>query len=189
MGGELDLILDRRNNGVYSTNGVLVRVVGSYNEALEDNDESYSQFSAEFQGFVNLYRHTRSLFFRAYVADIDTDDIARVPYTEWERFGGKTGGRGYQRYRFADESQLLLTAAYRYRVTEHVQGVLFSDWGTVARSVEKLRLSDIDPSVGIALVAGRDQARLRMHAAYSPEGWEFFIGNETLLIFKSRRLR
>ena len=189
VGGELDLVIDKRNNGIYSTSGAFLRLLGGYNEALEDTDESYSHFAAEFQGFVNLYRHTRSLFFRAFVAGIDADNLARVPYTEWERVGGKTGGRGYARYRFADRSQLLLTGAYRYRVTGVVQGVLFSDWGVVARDVEDLRLADLDPSVGIAIAAGVTQTRFRAHAAYSEEGWEFFVGNEVLLVFKSRRLR
>jgi len=188
-GVEASVALDTRNEGFYSTSGSLVRFTGGYNESWENGDEDYYHYSIDIGTFINLYRETRALGLFVFADGVEADDISSVPYTEFERLGGRTGGRGYARYRFVDQTQLLLIASYRYRATNFVMARMFVDWGTVAPDWDSIDLSDIDPSVGFGLSLGRDDRRVDFHVGHSREGFEFFIGNQTFSDLKSRRLR
>ena len=164
-GGELAFVVDNRNAGFYSTSGGMIRLTGGYNHAFEGDDQNYTVYSIGMQKYINLYRQTRAIGLFAFATSVETDDPIRVPYSEYERLGGKTGGRGYTRYRFVDKKYLLLAASYRWRVTQTVLGRLFVDWGTVASEWDKIRLADISPSVGVGLSAGRSNQRFDFHIA------------------------
>ncbi len=188
-GAEMAFVLDNRNAGFYSTSGGMVRLTGGYNHAFEGDDLNYTFYDIDVQKYINLYRQTRAIGLFAFATSVEADDPIRVPYTEYERLGGKTGARGYTRYRFVDKKYLLLAASYRWRVTEMVLGRLFIDWGTVASEWDKIRLADISPSVGFGMSAGRTNQRFDFHIAWSEEGYEFYIGTTRFSDYKSRRLR
>jgi len=187
-GVEGTLVLDTRDNEAFSTRGAYVRVYGGADASVHGNDADYRHYGGEVQTFVNLYRHTRVLALRAYADGVDRVGSGEIPFEELPRLGGKVGQRGYARYRFVDDKALLLTAEYRYRVTQHVTGQLFTDFGTVAREWEFLRLADVDPSYGIGLAFGMHGHRLSAHIAHSTEGTELFVGTERVFESKSRRL-
>jgi hypothetical protein len=188
-GAELAFVLDNRNAGFYSTSGGVIRLTGGYNHAFEGDDLNYTFYDIDVQKYINLYRQTRAIGLFAFATSVESDDPIRVPYTEYERLGGKTGARGYTRYRFVDKKYLLLAASYRWRVTEMVLGRLFVDWGTVASEWDKIRLADISPSVGFGMSAGRSNQRFDFHVAWSEEGYEFYVGTTRFSDYKSRRLR
>jgi hypothetical protein len=186
-GVEASVAFDGRDRDLLATSGAMLRVLGGYNFS-QIEDEDYAHYAVSFETYVNLYRHTRVLVLRAYGAGIDTKDPSSLPYTELERPGGETGMRGYSRYRFADRTQLVLNGSYRFRVTNNVMSALFVDWGSVARSWDKMRLADIGPSVGAGIAfLGRRPIGFQM--AYSHEGWQFYFGFESIFKSESRRLR
>lgn len=188
-GGELAFVADTGNAGFYSTSGWMTRLTGGYNHAFEGDDQNYAFYDFSVQKYINLYRKTRAIGLFAFVRNVESDDPIRVPYTEYERLGGKTGARGYTRYRFVDKKYLLLATSYRWRVTQMVLGRLFLDWGTVAAEWDKVRLADIAPSVGFGMSAGRSNQRLDFHIAWSDEGYEIYFGTTRFSDYKSRRLR
>jgi hypothetical protein len=188
-GGELGFVVDNRNAGFYSTSGGMIRLTGGYNHAFEGDDQNYVFYDIDMQKYINLYQQTRAIGLFAFVTSVEGDDPIRVPYTEYERLGGKTGARGYTRYRFVDKKYLLLATSYRWRVTQMVLGRLFVDWGTVASEWGKVRLADISPSVGFGLSAGGSNRRLDFHIAWSEEGYEIYVGTTRFSDYKSRRLR
>jgi outer membrane protein assembly factor BamA len=188
-GVEGTLVLDTRDNEAFSSRGVYARFYGGANAAGHDDDPYYRHYGGEVQTFVNLYRRTRALAFRAFAEGVDADDPTALPFEELPRLGGKTGQRGYARYRFADRTLLLLTAEYRYRVTQQITGAFFTDFGSVAREWEFLRLADVDPSYGFGLSFGLQGHRVVAHVARSTEGTEFFVGTERVFASTSRRLR
>jgi hypothetical protein len=189
VGVEGAIVYDGRDLEEFSSRGTLVRVYGGYNDSRKDDDESYRHYGAELQTFVNIFRHTRVLALRAFAEGVDAADPSGIPYTELPRLGGKTGQRGYNRYRFADRNVLLLTVEYRYRATEHFTAQIFTDWGSVAREWQYLRLADVTPSYGFGMSVGRSSHRLVAHVAHSREGTEFFVGTERVFKFRSRRLQ
>jgi hypothetical protein len=186
-GVEAGFAFDNRNAGRFSTSGVLAEVLGGADYAATNNSD-YIHYSAEIDAFLNLAEHNRVLVFRVFAAGMEVDDPARLPYTELERPGGGNGLRGYNRFRFADLTQIVMTLAYRYRVTSTAQAWIFTDWGSVARSWETMRLADTDPSIGMGLGLFRSSF-LGFQAAVSPEGWQFYLGIQPIVERSSRRLR
>ena len=188
-GLEASAAFDSRNHGPYSTQGGLLEVTGGVNEARSAGDGDYRHYGAEGQYYINLYRHTRVLALRAFVEGVDADDPGSLPYTELERIGGRTGPRGYSRFRFTDRNSLALTLEYRYRITEHVRFHLFSDWGTVAAEWNRLRLADTDPIFGCAIGVASSVLPLIVQVSQSPETTEVYVGLTSIFSDHSRRLR
>jgi len=188
LGLEGSLVIDTRNAAALSSAGSYLRLYGGYNFAQLGPDADYTHYALEWQQFINLYHHNRVLALRAYAGGIDTDDPQNLPFTELERVGGDAGMRGYARNRFADRTQLVLTAEYRYRISSFFMGDLFVDWGSVAPEWEKIRLADISPSYGLAL--GFLQRRpVALQFAVSREGWQVYFGFGSVFRAQSRRLR
>ena len=84
---------------------------------------------------------------------------------------------------------MLISLDYRYPITNRVQGFIFGDWGSVAQEWSKLRLADVDPAFGIGLNLFGVGPPMVLHLAYSPEGYQVYIGRETVFSNESRRLR
>ena len=187
-GAEAALQLDTRDREAFAMRGTLVRVLGGTDRASSGGDADYRHWSGELQTHVNLWRHTRVLALRGLIEGVESDDPSAVPYTELVRLGGKTGARGYARNRFTDTHGLLLTGEYRYPVTTHMQGGAFVDWGTVASRTEALRLADLDPSIGLRLAYVLGDNALVAHVAHGPEGFEFYVGTDTVFESRSRRM-
>lgn len=188
LGVEGSIIFDTRNAAALSSTGSYLRLFGGYNFAQLSPDADYSHVALEWQQFINLYRHNRVLALRAYAGALETDDPQNLPYTELERVGGDAGMRGYARNRFADHTQLILTAEYRYRISSFFLGDLFVDWGSVAPEWKKLRLADISPSYGLAL-AFMQRRPVALQFAVSREGWQVYFGFGSVFRAQSRRLR
>jgi hypothetical protein len=188
LGVEGGIAFDTRNRAALSSSGSYLRFFGGYNFAQLSPDADYSHYALELQQFINFYHHNRVLALRAYAGGIDTNDPVNLPYTELERLGGDPGMRGYARNRFADRTQLVLTAEYRYRISSFFLGNLFVDWGSVAPEWKKMRLADISPSYGLAL--GFMQRRpVALQFAVSREGWQVYFGFGSVFRAQSRRLR
>jgi hypothetical protein len=188
-GAEAAVAWDGRNNGPFSSSGALLQTIGGFDRAVSTGDEDYEHYSAEAQGFLDLYNRTRVLALRAFAEGMEADRPDDVPYTEMEHLGGKYGLRGFSRDRFTGLKMLQLTAEYRYRLTEHVFGSLFGDWGAVAGEWEDFHPRDLESAAGFGLLMGRRGDRYALSAAKSREGYAFYLGVERIFAGRSRRLR
>lgn len=189
VGLEAQFLLDGRNDGDFSSRGGALRLMGGVNDSRSASSASYEHYSAEAQYFVNLHDDTRVLALRAYGEALESRDWDGVPYTNLVRFGGSDGLRGYSRYRFADRQGLLVTAEYRYLLTTHWQGRIFTDWGSVAPKWKLMRLAQTDPIFGFALALESRRFPLLMQIARSPESTEFYVGTHSIFDLHSRRER
>ncbi len=188
-GGEVAIAWDGRNNGPFSSKGGYLKVAAGFDQALSDEDEDYDHHSVEAQGFLNLFNDSRVLAFRAFAEGIRTDDAAQVPWTEQEHLGGRDGIRGYSRNRFTDLKMLQLTAEYRYRVTEHVFGALFGDWGAVAPGWEEIHPNDLESAIGLRLLFGGRGDRFAVSVARGREEIAIYVGTESVFSTRPRRFR
>lgn len=187
VGIDAELTLDGRNAGSFSSAGSLLRVSGGLDRARSDGDGDYRHGAVEAQQFLNLWRNVRVLALRGEVRFLDADDGVMIPFSEWESLGGSAGPRGYPAYRFADRAAAVVTAEYRYRVTQRFEGRLLADWGTVAPRAGDLRLSDSDPTFGFALVVPSPEFPFAAEISFSPEGHELRVGFGSLWDGRSRR--
>lgn len=188
-GAEISAAYDSRNNGAFSSKGGLLRIAGGVDRARSADDADYEHYGVETQGFLNLFHHTRILAFRAFAEGLQTDDPGMVPYTEMEHLGGKYGLRGYSRDRFTGRKMLQLAAEYRYRLTEHVFGSVFGDWGAVSDEWEDLHPNDLESAYGFGLLFGSYGDRYAISIAKGREEIAFYLGLERIFSTRSRRLR
>lgn len=180
---------DHRDAAGYSTRGTAIELEAGWNESLFGEDSDYAHYGGQWQGFLPLAEGSkRVLALRVFARGIEAQDEARVPLTELERAGGRFGLRGYPEDRFADLRQIVLTAEYRYRLTQRIRGSLFTDWGNVGSRWDDLLDDPIDPSFGFAFIVG-EQEPVSFHAAFSREGLQFSFGSENVFTLRSRRLR
>jgi hypothetical protein len=188
-GAETALEFGEHEVNDYLACGLSARLVAGYNRARTAGHADYRHHEAQLRALLNLYRRTRVLVLQIQAEGVDAVGGGDVPYTELPRLGGKTGLRGYHRYRFAGSHALLLTAEYRYAVSPVLLGRLFVDWGSVADSWGKLRLADISPTIGGGLAYQQRGVFFGAHVGFSREGAQAYIGTTTPFGHGSRRLR
>jgi outer membrane protein assembly factor BamA len=187
-GTELGLAYDTRNADDYSSQGVLVQALGGHNHSLLSEDADYWNYQGELQKFFGLRNGSRSFMFRVFAEGIEPDGDGDLPLAELPRLGGKTGLRGYSRFRFADHRSLELNFAYRYPVTNRVLGEVFVDWGSVAPTWQELSLSHTDPSLGFGLMFNSKYGPLfSFHVAGNSESIQVAVSTTSIFKTGSRR--
>jgi outer membrane protein assembly factor BamA len=74
-----------------------------------------------------------------------------VPFYFKPTLGGSTSHRGFNDYRFRDDAVVAINAEYRWEAFSGLDMALFSDWGTVAPNIGRLRMSHLKNAYGIGL--------------------------------------
>ena len=86
--------------------------------------------------------------------------------------GGNSSLRAEHAYRFADRHMLLTTVESRLHLTEHLDGALFVDAGSVAGTVGDLGLSKRNVGGGVRLHT-RTKTLARVDVSRGDAGWRF----------------
>jgi Omp85 superfamily domain len=73
----------------------------------------------------------------------------QVPFYFKPTLGGSTSHRGFNDYRFRDDAVAFLNAEYRWETFSGLDMALFSDWGTVAPNLGRLKLANVKNAYGI----------------------------------------
>ncbi len=82
-------------------------------------------------------------------AATDLDAGQQVPFYFKPTLGGSTSHRGFNDYRFRDDAVVYLNAEYRWEAFSGLDMALFSDWGTVAQNIGRLKLANLENAYGI----------------------------------------
>lgn len=82
-------------------------------------------------------------------AAVEEDAGQQVPFYFKPTMGGSTSHRGFNDYRFRDDAVAYLNVEYRWEAFSGMDMALFSDWGTVAPNIGRLKLDDIKNAYGI----------------------------------------
>jgi outer membrane protein assembly factor BamA len=184
-------IYDSRNREVTPSEGVYLDLFGGH--TLPVNDEAdYWHYGGAFATFVNLYRETRVLAFRAIVEAVH-GQRDEIPFTELMRLGGPKSLRGYQLDRFRDKVSAMGSVEYRYPVHQLVSGEVFLDAGRVGRDYTEVfdreGLRDFHLGGGLGFVFhSEDKMWFKAQAAYGEE-LLFFISTDPLRTFRRRHKR
>jgi outer membrane protein assembly factor BamA len=137
----------------------------------DDGRYSFDRVELDLQQYVPLLHDRRVLAFRAFGSLVGDRDAA-VPIYFQRTLGGPDDLRGFRRFRFRDENQLLLQAEYRWEIFTAVDGALFYDAGTVAPRPGDVSLGKMDSDYGIGFRFGsQNGVFMRVEGAFgSREG-------------------
>jgi hypothetical protein len=82
-------------------------------------------------------------------AAVDNDKGQQIPFYFKPTMGGSNSHRGFNDYRFRDDAVVYFNAEYRWEAFSGLDMALFSDWGTVAPNIGRLKLAQLENAYGI----------------------------------------
>jgi outer membrane protein assembly factor BamA len=103
------------------------------------------------QQFVPIFDKKRVFAVQARLqsAAVDEGQGQQVPFYFKPTLGGSTSHRGFNDFRFRDDAVVYLNAEYRWEAFSGLDMALFSDWGTVAPNIGRLKMDDLKNAYGI----------------------------------------
>jgi hypothetical protein len=103
------------------------------------------------QQFFPIFDKKRVFAVQARLQSAATDSGAgqTVPFYFKPTMGGSTSHRGFNDYRFRDDAVTYFNAEYRWEAFSGLDMALFSDWGTVAPNIGRLKWSQLENAYGI----------------------------------------
>jgi hypothetical protein len=103
------------------------------------------------QQFVPIFDKKRVFAVQARLQSAAVEEGAgqQVPFYFKPTMGGSTSQRGYNDYRFRDDAVVYFNAEYRWEAFSGLDMALFSDWGTVAPNIGRLKLGQLKNAYGI----------------------------------------
>jgi len=150
--------------------GVAVGVQVSRADDRGGEHFGFTRMAADVRGFVTLGSIQRVLALRAHISSDNPDPGARVPFYLQENLGGSHTLRGFESFRFRDDTLLLLQAEYRWYPGPAVELALFADAGRVAPRVRDL-FERLEADLGVGLRFKSNRATyFRVDLARSREG-------------------
>ncbi len=185
------LVFDTRDHRVLTAQGNYLNSFASYGIPLQQ-EQGFWHYGVTAATFLNLYRRSRVLSFRA-VLEAVHGDADQIPFTELMRLGGAERLRGYGSDRFREKLSFVATAEYRYPIHDSVAGEVFVDAGRVGSGYgDVFRFSNENPvraGAGLGLVIHNQEDMLfKAEAAYGDE-LTVFLATSPLEVFSERHKR
>jgi hypothetical protein len=118
---------------------------------LDFDRYSFRLVDALAQQFVPIFDKKRVFAVQARLQSAATDNGAgqQVPFYFKPTVGGSTSLRGFNDFRFRDDAVFYFNTEYRWEAFSGLDMALFSDWGTVAPNIGRLKLSQLKNAYGI----------------------------------------
>jgi Omp85 superfamily domain len=146
---------------------------------FDDRDGSrfdFDRVEADVQHYISLYKQRRVLALRGFASVSDASSGGEVPFYYMRTLGGPDDLRGFRRFRFRDQNQLLFQAEYRWEIFTAVDGAIFYDAGKVASRRQDLNFKDLESDYGIGFRFGtRNGVFLRVEGAFGSSGGAHYI--------------
>jgi hypothetical protein len=183
--GTASVTAETRNYPDHPTRGGFYQAAFTRYSDLDLSLFTFNRFEAEGTQFVPLLYDGLILALHGWTAMSDTADSQTVPLYLMPGLGGTSMLRAYPNYRFHDRNLLVLNAEARVALTMHIDTAVFVDAGSVAPTVEDLRVANASYGVGFRLHTHK-KTTARLDAAHGREGWRVsFSLNDP---FRLRRL-
>lgn len=159
---------EKANRVLDPAEGVFLALQADRYHNLGGEGFSFTQYTAEAQGYLDLRREYNVLAVRATATYADPDGGDAVPFYLQPALGGPYTLRGFDTFRFRDNAALALTAEYRWRVWRFLDLALFGDAGQVAPTPRDFDLGALEYSYGAgARIVTRDGIFFRLDVARS----------------------
>lgn len=165
----LGVVIDTRDTANPRRGGLYQAQVRRFDDR-EGGAYSFTDTRIELQQFIPFWNLSRVLALRVLAQHADGLGQAQVPFYLMPTLGGARSLRGYDRQRFRDRSQLLISAEYRYEVNPFLMAAVFYDAGQVAADWSAFRVKDLRDAYGIGFRFGYSNAvALRADVAFGGE--------------------
>jgi hypothetical protein len=118
---------------------------------LDFDRYSFRAVDALVQQFFPIFDKKRVFAVQARLQSAAVDEGAgqQVPFYFKPTMGGSTSHRGFNDYRFRDDAVAYLNVEYRWEAFAGLDMALFSDWGTVAPNIGRLKIDNVRNAYGI----------------------------------------
>jgi len=174
--GDASLVLDSRNHAGHPTEGGLYRVTAAIYSDRRGGEYSFRRYEVEATHFVPLGTRRWVLGLHGWTVFSDVAAGATVPFYLMPSLGGKNTLRGYDSYRFHDNTSGVVNIESRWALFTHMDFATFVDAGTVAHQASALDFGHPRTDYGAGIrFHNATSMWLRIDAAYGPEGWRLFI--------------
>ena len=170
--GGFAFTVDTRDQPGYPRHGGVYRAGWSAFWASANQPLDFSRVEAEGVQLVPLVEERWTLAVRGWGVFTGTVDDQVVPFFMIPTLGGNSSLRAEHAYRFADRHMLLTTIESRLHLTEHLDGAVFVDAGSVAGTIGDLGLSTRNVGGGIRLHT-RTKTLARVDVSRGAAGWRF----------------
>jgi hypothetical protein len=130
---------------------------GFYNLSWREySDLDFDRYTSRFvdvtvQQFFPIFDKKRVFAVQGRLQSAATDEGKgfEVPFYIKPTLGGSTSHRGFNDYRFRDDAVVYFNVEYRWEAFSPLDMALFSDWGTVAPNVGRLKMGNLKNAYGI----------------------------------------
>lgn len=170
--GGFAFTVDTRDHYGYPRHGSVYRAGWSAYWASANEPFDFSRVEVEGLKLLPLVEERWTLALRGWGVFSGTVDDQLVPFFMMPTLGGNSSLRAEHAYRFADRHMLLTTVESRLHLTEHLDGALFVDAGSVAGTVGDLGLSKRNVGGGVRLHT-RTKTLARVDVSRGDAGWRF----------------
>jgi outer membrane protein assembly factor BamA len=118
---------------------------------LDFDRYSFRAVDALAQQFFPIFDKKRVFAVQARLQSAAVEEGAgqQVPFYFKPTMGGSTSHRGFNDYRFRDDAVAYLNVEYRWEAFSGLDMALFSDWGTVAPNIGRLKMDNVQNAYGI----------------------------------------
>jgi hypothetical protein len=179
--------VDTRDYYGYPRHGGVYRAAWNGYWASANEPFDFSRVEAEALKLVPLMEERWTLALHGWGVFTGAIDDQTVPFFMMPTLGGNSSLRAEHAYRFADRHMLLTTIESRLHLTEHLDGALFVDAGSVAARVGDLDVSTRNVGGGIRLHT-RTKTLARLDISRGDTGWRFaFNLNDTFRLSRLNR--
>jgi hypothetical protein len=149
--GEVFAALDYRDQDDNARDGGFYSLSWREYSDLDFDRYSFRAVDLLLQQFFPIFDKKRvfALQARLQSAATDMDAGQQVPFYFKPTLGGSTSHRGFNDYRFRDDAALNVNAEYRWEAFSGLDMALFSDWGTVAPNIGRMKMAQMKNAYGI----------------------------------------
>jgi outer membrane protein assembly factor BamA len=135
---------------------------------------TFNQWDTVVEQYIPYWNKTRVVAVRLAMVAAQASEGQTVPFYLEPTLGGNDFLRGFERYRFYDQSSLLLTAEHRWHIFSGGHAAIFAEAGKVAPAATQLNLARAKYAGGIGFrFTLRDAVIMRLDNAISNEGYRF----------------
>lgn len=149
--GEVFAAVDYRDQDDNARDGGFYRLSWRQYSDLDFDKFNFRFVDLTVQQFFPIFDKKRvfAVQGRLQSAAVAEDRGFEVPFYAKPTLGGSTSHRGFNDYRFRDDAVVYLNVEYRWEALSALDMALFSDWGTVAPNIGRLKLGNMKNAYGI----------------------------------------
>ncbi len=154
---------DSRDEIYYPSQGMFMKLMGSYYPSLLDMNHQYGHLSLDFRQYIPLYKQ---LIF-AYQFKSECTIGKSVPFQMLPSIGGLDWVRGIRKGQFRDDAYLALQTELRFPIWDIFRGTVFWGMGDVYNLKNwKWQVPKMGYGVGLRLAINKQKVNVRFDIAH-----------------------